>query len=256
MEKNDQVKIMEELSKAFPLEAIQVASKEQTHRGYDMIGIGYQYLVDRFNEVLDTRWGYDYLIIKEIETEVGAQKKRAYEIIVECSIWIIEKENIRKCIGGHRLESYTDCLKSAITNAFKKAAAFWGVGREAYLGTLDDDYVNQIAKEKDDVSDAHKKDNQNRDNQTQGKVKDSDNKEENSELKIEGGLSEKQVKLIYYRLKEAGINEEDFKKFYQLKHIKDLHWTKMTEALSRIEENKINVELVEEVEEVEEEIPF
>ena len=35
--------------------------------------------------------------------------------------------------------TYADALKGAITNGFKKTAAFWGVGRDAYAGTIDDD---------------------------------------------------------------------------------------------------------------------
>ena len=35
--------------------------------------------------------------------------------------------------------SETDARKGSYTNAFKKAAAFFGVGRQAYEGSLDDD---------------------------------------------------------------------------------------------------------------------
>jgi hypothetical protein len=41
--------------------------------------------------------------------------------------------------GGHLASSEADARKGAFTNAFKKAAAFFGVGRQAYEGSLDDD---------------------------------------------------------------------------------------------------------------------
>ncbi|KKM17042.1 hypothetical protein LCGC14_1679670, partial [marine sediment metagenome] len=39
--------------------------------------------------------------------------------------------------------TYDDALKGAITNGFKKAAAFWGVAREAYEGSIDPDSATQ-----------------------------------------------------------------------------------------------------------------
>ena len=47
--------------------------------------------------------------------------------------------------GGHVASSEADSRKGAYTNAFKKAAAFFGVGRQAYEGTLDDDNLPQDA---------------------------------------------------------------------------------------------------------------
>ena len=74
------------------------------------------------------------------------------DITVKMSIWInkifqanndgdIKKfyTNSRSNVGGHKAVNYADALKGAITNAFKKTAAFWGVGRAAYAGTIDDD---------------------------------------------------------------------------------------------------------------------
>ncbi len=43
--------------------------------------------------------------------------------------------------GGHVASAEADARKGAYTNAFKKAAAFFGVGRQAYEGSLDDDNV-------------------------------------------------------------------------------------------------------------------
>jgi hypothetical protein len=41
--------------------------------------------------------------------------------------------------GGPLASSEADARKGSYTNAFKKAAAFFGVGRQAYEGSLDDD---------------------------------------------------------------------------------------------------------------------
>ena len=41
--------------------------------------------------------------------------------------------------GGHLASTEADARKGSYTNAFKKAAAFFGVGRQAYEGSLDDD---------------------------------------------------------------------------------------------------------------------
>ena len=46
----------------------------------------------------------------------------------------------KTCVGGHKSEMYADALKGAITNSFKKTLGFFGIGKKAYEGMLDDDY--------------------------------------------------------------------------------------------------------------------
>lgn len=119
--------------------AIQSTKKEQTKKGYDTTGIGYQHVVDRFNNVLGVDdWGFDFAVLKESS---GTYKsgQSFFEVTVKVSIWVKERLNARHCVGGHISATYSDALKGAITNGFKKTAAFWGVGREAYAGQLDDD---------------------------------------------------------------------------------------------------------------------
>ena len=133
--------LYEKLSAAFPQDAIQRTKKEDTKKGYDTTGIGYQYCVNRFNEIIGLEaWGYDYHIIKELEGTFSTGKP-FFDITVEVSIWLFRRENVRKCVGGHLSSFYGDALKGAITNGFKKTSAYWGVGRQAYEGTLDDDAV-------------------------------------------------------------------------------------------------------------------
>lgn len=148
----DTLSLYEKLSAPFPQEAIQRTIKEETKKGYDTTGIGYAYCVNRFNEIcgLDS-WGYDWKIIKEIEGKYKSGVPN-FEICVELAIWLKSKENMRKCVGGHLAISYADALKGAITNAFKKTAAFWGVGKQAYEGSIDDDNVQRKEGEIDRVS--------------------------------------------------------------------------------------------------------
>lgn len=127
------------LMEVMPKEAEQRTFKSETRRGYDTSGYGYQFCVNRFNEVYGDEWGYDFIILKETE---GRYKNDTpfWDITVEVRIWIAgKKENTRACVGGHISVLYADALKGAITNAFKKTAGFWGVGRQAYEGTMDDD---------------------------------------------------------------------------------------------------------------------
>ena len=127
------------LSKDLSEDAIQKTDKRETRKGYDTTGYGYQWCVDRFNDVLGEKWGFDFEIIKEIS---GTYKKGTpyFEITTKVSMWINDKENKRACVGGHTAINYADALKGAITNGFKKTAAFWGVGAKAFRGEIDDDH--------------------------------------------------------------------------------------------------------------------
>jgi hypothetical protein len=132
------IEILKKLAAKMPEEAIQRTKKSETKKGYDTDGYGYQYCVDRFNDVLGLYWGHSW----QIESHIEGQYKSGqtfHEITVSAEIWIVEKSFSRGCAGGHTSSNYSDALKGAITNAFKKAASFWGVGRDAYAGTIDDD---------------------------------------------------------------------------------------------------------------------
>ena len=141
-------KILSELAAKMPEEAIQRTKKDQTKKGYDTDGFGYQYCVDRFNDVLGLYWGYSWKMENHIEGQYKSGQA-FHEISVSVEIWIGEKSFSRGCAGGHTSSNYSDALKGAITNAFKKAASFWGVGRDAYAGTIDDD--NQPLPESDQM---------------------------------------------------------------------------------------------------------
>lgn len=143
--------IIKQLSEKLPEDAVQRTKGSETKKGYDTTGYGYQAAVDRFNEILGEQWGYDWNIIHEREGQYKSGMPYI-EISVQVSIWINNKENPRSCVGGHTGKDYADALKGAITNGFKKTAAFWGVGRDAFAGTIDDDNQPMPGKAEDKLS--------------------------------------------------------------------------------------------------------
>jgi len=142
------IKAVEEL----PDEAVERASKEVTRKGYDTTGYQYQFLVNVLNEVVGVaNWGFTYNVIKEKEGQ-WTNGRVFNEVTVETEINILGVT--RKCAGGHKSELHSDALKGAITNALKKTLALFGVGKKAYEGTIDDDYVplpegKEVIKSKD-----------------------------------------------------------------------------------------------------------
>lgn len=138
-------KLYAALAAPFPEEAIERTDRATTGRGYDTTGIKYQYLADRFNEVLGVGgFRTDRTIaVKAITTAKGRPAFEAVaEVRLELGEWIDgEFITIAQAWGdgGHTGMSEADARKGAYTNGFKKAAAFLGPGREAYRGTIDDD---------------------------------------------------------------------------------------------------------------------
>ena len=130
--------IVNRLSEKITDDAIQRTKKKKKKKGYDTDGYGYQFIVDRFNDILGLQWGFDYNTV-HVREGCYNNGKPYFDITVDVSIWVVNRENVRHCAGGHISATYADALKGAITNGFKKTAAFWGVGRDAYAGTLDDD---------------------------------------------------------------------------------------------------------------------
>jgi hypothetical protein len=135
------------LAAPFPEHCIQRTEARTTGRGYDTTGIGYQYIANRLNEVLGVGgWrAHRTVAVKEILRNNGRPAFEAIcDITLELGEWVdgdfvVFAESLAD--GGHVASSEADARKGAYTNAFKKAAAFHGVGRQAYEGTLDDDNV-------------------------------------------------------------------------------------------------------------------
>lgn len=149
---NEELKrIYERLSAPFPEDAIQRTKGGQTGRGYDTTGIGYQFIVNRLNEVLGV--GGHRVANRTMTVEEGKSTgsgRRTYdadcELTLQLGRWVNgEFKPFAEAIGdgNHNSLARGDARKGAYTNAFKKAAAFLGVGRQAYEGTLDDDNAPQ-----------------------------------------------------------------------------------------------------------------
>ena len=146
----DPKKVYEKLSAPFPEEAIQRTDGAKTGKGYNTTGVGYQFIVNRFNEVLGpSGWSWSFDVVRDGEGE-GVMK---HDITVETRIAVgfdpDRPNHSHTCVGGHRSKSHADALKGAITNSFKKTAAFYGVGKAAFEGTIDDDNVPKAGNDKE-----------------------------------------------------------------------------------------------------------
>ena len=147
MDENTRKKMYQSLSAPFPESCIQRTEGRITGRGYDTTGIAYQFVVNRLNEVLGVG-GFRVhreVTVKEVQRSNGRPAFEAIcDLTLELGEWVDGKfvafaESLAD--GGHLSSSEADARKGAYTNAFKKAAAFHGVGKQAYEGTLDDDNV-------------------------------------------------------------------------------------------------------------------
>lgn len=135
------------LSAPFPPDVIQRTDARDTGKGYPTSGIGYQFIVNRLNEVLGIG-GFRVsrtLTVRETKTNSG---RPSFEAIAEVQLALGEWVDgafvpIAEAIGdgGHTSTSEADARKGAFTNGLKKAAALFGCGRQAYEGSLDDDNV-------------------------------------------------------------------------------------------------------------------
>lgn len=119
-----------------------------TGRGYDTTGYGYQFVVNRLNEVLGIAgWSESYEIARDFEGSWagrnGAPPRPWYEITVSCRIEFTDpdtgKASHREACGWHKAAVWGDALKGAQTNALKKTASKIGAGWQAYADAVDDD---------------------------------------------------------------------------------------------------------------------
>ncbi len=145
MTKEERITLFAALSAPLPEEAVERTDGRVTGRGYSTSGYKYQFVVDRFNVVLGVGgWrAHRQVSVRAVTTVKG---RTAYEAVCEIRLELGEFDDGRFVPfaevlgdGGHQSMTEGDARKGAYTNAFKKAAAFLGVGREAYAGTIDDD---------------------------------------------------------------------------------------------------------------------
>ncbi len=161
------------LTYEFPEDCIERTKKEKTHKAYDTTGVGYQYVVNRFNEVLGiSHWRF-IPIEKEVERGCfgGDAKKPNVSITVEVTVeignWVdgqfhpIAQATLA---GGHTSASFADALKGSITNGVKKAGALLGPGWGVYAGEIDDDNT-PIDRSKTQIQGGNRQGNQGNDQQ-------------------------------------------------------------------------------------------
>lgn len=140
----------QKLSVKLPKEAFYKFTKEKTGYNSDIISHNYQYAVNRMNEVLGSEhWKVDeenistnltgglYEVVKKIIVSIGKLGPENQFIIIE-SKWNY---------GGGMSKSLADAHKSAVTNGLKKTLALFGVGKESYEQSIDDDYLEKIKVE-------------------------------------------------------------------------------------------------------------
>lgn len=130
-----------------PAEAIQRTKGRETKKGYDTDGYGYQYCIDILNNVAGL--GHWRIISDEVFCDEGeySSGRKAYEVgydvIIQLGNWNPSGFQVLaetpKTPGGHVSALKADARKGALTNAIKKAIAFFGIGAAAYRGELDDD---------------------------------------------------------------------------------------------------------------------
>jgi hypothetical protein len=149
MTHEEKKKVYAALAAPFPEHCIQRTEGRITGRGYDTSGIGYQFIANRLNEVLGVGgWrAHRTVTVKEITRSNGRPAFEAIcDITLELGEWvdgqfIVFAESLAD--GGSIAASEADARKGAYTGSWKKAAAFFGVGRQAYEGSLDDDNLPQ-----------------------------------------------------------------------------------------------------------------
>lgn len=135
------------LCSELPADAIQRTKGSETRKGYDTDGYGYQFCIDLLNNVVGL--GHWRIISEEVFCDTGeyASGRKAYEVgydvTVQLGNWTPDGFEILaetpRTPGGHVSALKADARKGALTNAIKKALAFFGVGAAAYRGELDDD---------------------------------------------------------------------------------------------------------------------
>jgi len=127
------------LSAPMPEEAIQRANTKQV-KGYDTTGYGYQYIVNRLNEILTP--GH-WRITELVDAGQSAKSWEAHaHLTLQLGNWkdgqfIVVAE--MPAYGSSRNALQGDALKGGLTNALKKAAGMFGIGRAAFEGVIDED---------------------------------------------------------------------------------------------------------------------
>lgn len=210
----DLPEIYEKLSADLPTEGIEHVTSTQSRKGYDTTGYGYQFCVNRMNEVIFGHWRDIPNVVKE---EVGktSSGKPMYRKIVYMTIQIgnwhfVNGENVFEVLaqgsgyGGHESLEESSAYKGAYTNAFKKAAAMLGVGKKAFEGTLDEDLFSAEAQELQQQRPQQQSAKKQQQRQPQ-------QKKQQQENPIQGMATPKQLKAMFASAKNKQLDDGEIK---------------------------------------------
>lgn len=136
--------------------AVQRTYGKQTMKGYDTTGYGYQFVVNRLNEVVFGHWR---VVHELIETTDGKTKRgqplyrRMMYMKIQLGNWNGDNFEVIHEVdgyGGHESIEEASALKGAYTNTFKKVAAMLGIGKRAFEGLIDTDNISYQQEMKED----------------------------------------------------------------------------------------------------------
>jgi len=144
------LKIYDEFCKDLPKEGIRTG---QTETGEQLIMIGYQFYINRLNDVV----GIDHWQLEEIKENtlverIGVRHIATVKVILSLGNYErgVFVPIVRKSSYGSGIHDVTraNALKGAFTNGFKKAAAMYGIGKKEYEGLVEDFEMVESGKQK------------------------------------------------------------------------------------------------------------
>lgn len=181
----DLPKVMAEFRKPLPDEGLQSTKGEETKKGYDTLGYGYAYVSERLNDVVGFCWRMVTRdeVIKDVKSNQGNDMYDvSIDVVIQLGNWKNKEiedteqdiqvetlsdgkpssstyvQKVYKIVrefevlaetpvgyGWHKGMAKADARKGAMTNGFKKAAGFFGIGNDAYKKSIDEE--NQQIKD-------------------------------------------------------------------------------------------------------------
>lgn len=136
---------------------IQHADGHQTGKGYDTTGYEDQFIFDRLNELFPlgrANYRISYTITREVEITTAKGNKQwdiGMNMVIEIGNPVVFPDGTSHFIpilvlrgpGGAINKDYSNALKGAYANAFKRCIAELGPGREAFSGELAEEVRKQ-----------------------------------------------------------------------------------------------------------------
>lgn len=147
MNHDDKKKIYAALSAPFGPEAIERTDGSVTGRGFSTTGIKAQFIINRLNDVVGIG-AHRCVPMITVRTSTSQKGRVIFEatceLVLELGEWIngaFVPFAQAHATGGHTSFIEADARKGSFTQAIKRGASYFGCGRQAYEGTIDDDNV-------------------------------------------------------------------------------------------------------------------